>query len=511
MSFSGGIRLTDLNDYITPGQECIKPVQVKKTGQADGSKIKVGEEGDYYEVSKDGEETKLEKASITLNDCLACSGCVTSAETVLITMQSHHELLSVLEENRRLRESDSGDMAKYVVVTIAPQSRASLALKYQLSPLIVAKRMTAVLKAMGVDRVVDSAFSRDLTLVESAREFVGRFRKCNGKLQSDQDSGSLPVLASWCPGWVCYAEKTHAEVLPWMSTTKSPQQAMGTVVKDYLSKKLGLTPDKIYHVAIMMCYDKKLEASRDDFYSDIYRTRDVDCVVTTGEFDRMLAETSTSLATAPEAALDSLFKTHASDQEEQLYSSTGTSAGGGLEYTMAYAARELFGINISPEEVAKVGIGEATHPLLQSKTVRNQADHREITLLDPTTNQPRLVFAAVYGFRHLQNLVRKLKSGRSVYHYVEVAACPSACSNGGGQIQPADPSPAAKKQWVAETEHICRTTPSEHQLPENNTALGGLIYEWFGPEGLDSAAAKQALHTQFHGVVAKANTLGVSW
>ncbi|KAJ2370664.1 Cytosolic Fe-S cluster assembly factor nar1 [Coemansia sp. RSA 2607] len=505
MSFSGGLRLTDLNDYITPGQECIKPVEVKKTGQSNGSSIKVGQEGDYYEVSKDGEETKLEKAQITLNDCLACSGCVTSAETVLITMQSHHELLSVLDENRKLRSAGKADQAKHVVVTVAPQSRASLSLKYKMSTLSVAKRMTGLLKDMGVDNVFDSAFTRDLTLVESAREFVQRYSRSEGKVGENQ---SLPVLASWCPGWVCYAEKTHAEVLPWMSTVKSPQQTMGTVVKSYIANKLGITPDRIYHVAVMMCYDKKLEASRDDFYNDIYKTREVDCVVTTGEFDRMMAEKGLSLSDASETALDSLFKT---DQASgSTLTSSGTSAGGGLEYVMSYAARALFGIEITPDQVAAAGRGETQHPLLQVKAVRNQSDHREFLLLDPVTGQPRLQFAAVYGFRHLQNLVRKLKSGRSVYHYVEVAACPSACSNGGGQIQPDDPSPAAKKQWVAETEHIYTSTEST-QPPDQSPALKELIYDWFGAEGLDSDLARTALHTQFHGVVTKANPLGVSW
>ncbi|KAJ1830395.1 Cytosolic Fe-S cluster assembly factor nar1, partial [Coemansia sp. RSA 2703] len=347
------------------------------------------------------------------------------------------------------------DQAKHVVVTVAPQSRASLSLKYKMSTLSVAKRMTGLLKDMGVDNVFDSAFTRDLTLVESAREFVQRYSRSEGKVGENQ---SLPVLASWCPGWVCYAEKTHAEVLPWMSTVKSPQQTMGTVVKSYIANKLGITPDRIYHVAVMMCYDKKLEASRDDFYNDIYKTREVDCVVTTGEFDRMMAEKGLSLSDASETALDSLFKT---DQASgSTLTSSGTSAGGGLEYVMSYAARALFGIEITPDQVAAAGRGETQHPLLQVKAVRNQSDHREFLLLDPVTGQPRLQFAAVYGFRHLQNLVRKLKSGRSVYHYVEVAACPSACSNGGGQIQPDDPSPAAKKQWVAETEHIYTSTES---------------------------------------------------
>ncbi|KAJ2889958.1 Cytosolic Fe-S cluster assembly factor nar1 [Coemansia aciculifera] len=358
---------------------------------------------------------------------------------------------------------------------------------------------------MGVDHVFDSAFARDLMLAESGREFVERFKSSEGQVG---DGRSLPVLASWCPGWVCYAEKTHAEVLPWMSTTKSSQQIMGVVVKDYLAKRLEITPDCIYHVAVMMCYDKKLEASRDDFYNDIYKTRDVDCVVTTGELDRMLSEAGVSLSDIAESRLDSLFKTDSA--QERLYSSAGTSAGGGLEYVMSYAARILFGIDVSPDQVAAASRDEVAHPLIEVKAVRNQSDHREITLLDPSTRQPCLRFALVYGFRHLQNLVRKLKSGRSVYHYVEVAACPNACSNGGGQIQAEDPSPAAKKKWVAETERIY-VTSAAYELPENNSALRELIYDWFGPEGLDSKLASQALHTQFHGIVAKANPLGVSW
>ena len=87
-------------------------------------------------------------------------------------------------------------------------------------------------------------------------------------------------------GWVCYAEKTHGEyILPYISSTKSPQQVMGSIVKDYIGQLHDYTPDRVYHVTVMPCYDKKLEASRQDFYSDIYQTRDVDCVITTGMYD----------------------------------------------------------------------------------------------------------------------------------------------------------------------------------------------------------------------------------
>jgi len=92
-----------------------------------------------------------------------------------------------------------------------------------------------------------------------------------------------------CAGWICYAEKTHGSyILPHISTTKSPQQVMGSLVKSYLpaflDRGVAASPDRLYHVTIMPCYDKKLEASRHDFYDDVYSTRDVDCVITTGQF-----------------------------------------------------------------------------------------------------------------------------------------------------------------------------------------------------------------------------------
>jgi iron only hydrogenase large subunit-like protein len=125
------------------------------------------------------------------------------------------------------------DDVKVVVVSVSPQTRASLAAKYGLSPLQVARRVTAFLKGLGVDQVFDTSFSRDMSLLESQREFVERFR-------AQGTVGQIPMLASACPGWICYAEKTHGSyILPYISTTKSPQQIMGTLVKEYFGEKLG--------------------------------------------------------------------------------------------------------------------------------------------------------------------------------------------------------------------------------------------------------------------------------
>lgn len=100
---------------------------------------------------------------------------------------------------------------------------------------------------------------------------------------------SLYLIYFRLQGWICYAEKTHGNfILPYISTTKSPQQVMGSLVKSYLADQNGIKPDQIYHVTVMPCFDKKLEASRQDFYNDLYSTRDVDCVITSGEFLEVL-------------------------------------------------------------------------------------------------------------------------------------------------------------------------------------------------------------------------------
>lgn len=397
--FSGALKLTDLNDFITPSQECIKPVKVeKKDGKGgSGAAIKIQTDGSYVQVDEGGVETKLEKARITLNDCLACSGCITSAESVLITQQSQEELYRALKENASL--VTLGEQ-KVVVVSLSPQSRASIAAKYSLTAWETSSKLVSFFKGLGVHYVFDTTFSRDFSLIESAHEFIRRYRSSSGSA-----TGSLPMLASACPGWVCYAEKTHGNfILPYISTTKSPQQIMGSLVKDYLAASLGKRPDQVYHVTVMPCYDKKLEASRSDFYSDLYRTRDVDCVITSGEVEQMFEEKKVDFVSLSPQPLDNPFSSFDGDQ---LYGHRGGGSGGYLEYILRHAAFELFGHSV--QEICY-------------KTLRNK-DFREVTL--EVDGKAVLKFAAAYGFRNIQNLVQKMKRGKCPYHFVEVMACPS--------------------------------------------------------------------------------------
>ncbi|KAI1315022.1 hypothetical protein EDD11_001407 [Mortierella claussenii] len=541
MAFSGALTLSDLNDFISPSQACIKPVEVAKTSETLGA-IKVDNSGSYYEVAQDGSETKLETATISLNDCLACSGCITSAESVLVTLQSQEELYSILGQNK-----------------IAIETRASFAAKYNQTPLQVARKLTWFFKQLGVHSVFDTSFSRDLALLETGREFVERYKKAvakdiiktpstnevatNRAAGGDMDvdnlpqemstkaprkriirrgaasagdepavavetESAMPMLASACPGWICYAEKTHGYMLPYISETKSPQQIMGSMVKNHFGSQLGLNPDQIYHVCVMPCYDKKLEASRSDFYSDVYKTRDVDCVITSTEVEKMFAEQGqTDMGAFGELDLDlgynSVVKDPVSGTDQVLVGASGNASGGFLEYVMQYAARELFGISEGVDVDRGLGV--------EVKTIRN-ADFREVTLEVPGSNgEPLLKFAAAYGFRNIQNLVRKVKTGKSPYHFVEVMACPSGCINGGGQLKPQGDNYATVplKDWIAQVNHQYRNGVLARK-PEENPVLEQLYREWLG--GVDTPKARQQLRTGYHAVEQNlVNPLAVKW
>jgi iron only hydrogenase large subunit-like protein len=261
-------------------------------------------------------------------------------------MQSQEELYKILKANAEAQASGRLQDIITVVISMSPQSRASIAAKYGISPMQAHQKLTQFFKNhLGAHYFFDTSFSRDFSLVESAREFVDRYRNymANGGQQieaarqeqeekeqaeeggagkarqrrrkakgGDGDSSStptsqdMPMLASVCPGWICYAEKTHGFILPHISAAKSPQQIMGSVVKDFYAQQLGLKPNQIYHISVMPCYDKKLEASRPDFFDEQYQTRDVDCVLTTIEVDKMFSEQSVEFLTLPDAPVDEL-------------------------------------------------------------------------------------------------------------------------------------------------------------------------------------------------------------
>lgn len=200
---------------------------------------------------------------------------------MLITQQSQEELLKILQENERNKSIGNLDEVKTIVFTISQQPILSLAHRYEMNPEDCSRHLAGYFKSLGADYILSTKISDDLALIESRVEFIERFRNQS----SDSKNKQLPMLSSSCPGWVCYAEKTHGNfILPYISSTRSPQQIMGVLVKQFLAQKLNVAGSRIYHVTIMPCYDKKLEASREDFFSEVNNSRDVDCVITSSKF-----------------------------------------------------------------------------------------------------------------------------------------------------------------------------------------------------------------------------------
>lgn len=489
----------DLNDFISPGVACIKPVETLPV-------TKPTDESNEYEVSFNtaAPSAQLPPAQISLTDCLACSGCVTSAEAVLVSLQSHAEVLQELdsEPGLRLRGNSPGtgieienleNGGRIYVASVSPQSRASIAATFGVTEREAGNMIDHLLsgpkgiKNRAVYRnafqwVVDTNIAREACLVLGADEVMVSMLDGDGESSgvgagADTKQCSKPILTSSCPGWICYAEKTHPHILPHLSRLKSPQALTGTLLKTTLSRKLGISPDRIWHVAIMPCFDKKLEASREELTDAAWEgtgtrgVRDVDCVITSKEL-LMLADsrrvdfaklprTPISRIPFPDAKLDS-FLFPSSRRRKNNVPAAGTS-GGNLHYILQYFASQHQGASI------------------QTTRGRN-SDVLEYTVTS-ATGETLLKAARYYGFRNIQNLVRRLKPAKAArmpggklvgsarksggkstapdFAYVEVMACPGGCTNGGGQIKVDDPivtgreigeikpGPQEQKEWLA--------------------------------------------------------------
>ncbi|CAB3401275.1 unnamed protein product [Caenorhabditis bovis] len=249
--FSGVVKLSNVSDFIAPNLDCIIPLETKR--------VKKAEPTVQIRTKEERKKPKIESIKISLADCLACNGCITSAETVLIEEQS---LSKVWESVATFRLS---------IVTVSPQAVCSIAAKLAIPVEETARRISRFFISRGVRHVVDSSFGRQfcLSLLMEEMESV--------------PSTSRPLLSSACPGFVCYAEKSQGELLvPRISKIRSPQAVTGALVKNYLALKYKIEPCQIFHATVMPCFDKKLEASREQFLVPGTKIRETDCVVSTG-------------------------------------------------------------------------------------------------------------------------------------------------------------------------------------------------------------------------------------
>lgn len=300
--FSGVIKIADIDDYITPSQNCIKPIsdamQVKNNSDQDintntnGKKTKIiiaalpeikneiGYDSNTQKLPESdliklkNKETKV--AKITLNDCLACNGCVTTAETLLIQAQSVDEFLkNAINEN------------KISICCISPQSMLSLAYHFNLNESEAMNRLCSILEGIGVKYILNFNTILKYCLDKSYEEFKEKILKNSLEDNYLNNNNSEYIISSECPGWICYAEKKIGEwILPNLSLIKSPQQIIGNFLKTAFSK---IFQDKeIYISCIMPCFDKKLEATRENH--KIKNDLEVDTVISTIEMPELFAK-----------------------------------------------------------------------------------------------------------------------------------------------------------------------------------------------------------------------------
>ena len=372
-------------------------------------------------------------------------------------------------------KQSSQDGYSFIVVSLQVQPVVSLAHKLGLAIEETGEKLSAFFKSMGADLVLDLQLFEDVAVIEQRREFVSKVR----------DGVKMPLMTSACPGWVCYAEKTHGNlILPHISTVKSAQQIMGSFVKDSIAKKRGLNPERIFHITLMPCFDKKLEASRPDFSTEA-GVKDVDMVITSIEIDQMLTEQQTDLKTFDRIKLDSPFE---ADECWNAFHevSPGSASGGYTENVFVHAVKELFG-----EEVRD----------LEYAIVKN-SDFQEVTFSQD--GEVRLRFAVANGFRNIQNVVQKMKRKRCQYHFVEIMACPSGCLNGGAQCRPESGN---AKELITSLEEEFKALRKRD--PELNPHLKRLYSEWLGGREIDKAS--QMLFTQDHEVEKITSSLAIKW
>jgi iron-only hydrogenase group A len=253
------------------------------------------------------------------------------------------------------------------------------------------------LRKMGFDSVFDTNFTADLTIMEEGSELVNRVN----------EGGVLPMITSCCPGWVKFAEHFYPDLLPSLSTCKSPQQMFGALAKTYFAEKSAIDPGRIVSVSVMPCTAKKFEAQRPEMCSSGYR--DVDYVLTTREIARMIRQAGIDFDNLPDTDADTLMGQYSG--AATIFGATG----GVMEAALRTAYKLITGSELENLDII---------PLRGMKGVKTAE-------VDIKGLQVRVAIA--HGLGNARVLLDEIRAHRSPYHLIEIMACPGGCVGGGGQ------------------------------------------------------------------------------
>ena len=383
--------------------------------------------------------------------CISCGQCIVSCPTgALYEKDSTADVLAAIN-----------DPEKYVVVQTAPAVRAALGEEfgYEIGTNVEGKMVTA-LRRLGFDKVFDTNFAADLTIMEESQELIERIT--NG--------GALPMITSCSPGWIRYCEFYYPEQLDHLSTCKSPQQMFGATLKTWYAEKMGIDPAKIVSVSVMPCTAKKFEIGRDD--QNAAGVADVDYSITTRELARMIKGAGIDFNILPEEAFDSPLGEGSG--AAVIFGATG----GVMEAALRTAVEKITGKTLDSVDFAEVrgmeGVKEATYAVgdLQVKV------------------------AVASGTANAKTLMEQVKNGTSEYQFIEIMGCPGGCINGGGQPI-VDATTRNFEDFKAKRASALYSSDAANanRKSHDNEAVKRVYSEFFGEPG--SHKAHEILHTSY--------------
>ena len=384
--------------------------------------------------------------------CVSCGQCIVVCPTGAIAEKDDTDKVWAA----------LADPTKHVVVQTAPSIRATLGECFNM-PIgtNVQGKMVAAARRLGFDKVFDTDFAADLTIMEEATEFLHRFT----------EGGAMPLITSCSPGWVKYCETYYPDFIPNLSSCKSPQQMFGAVAKTYYAQKMGLDPKDIVVVAVMPCVAKKFEAGRDN--QAAAGVPDVDVAITTREFARMIEKAGIKFDRLPDEEFDRVMG------EASGAGHIFGASGGVMEAALRTAAEVLTGKELEKPEFMEVrgtdkGIKEAVYTLA-GKTIR---------------------VAAVSGLANAKEILTKVRNGEAQYDFIEVMACPGGCINGGGQpTQPASVRNFVDLKSLRAGALYSQDEKMTLRKSHMNEEVKALYAEFLGEPG--SHKAHEILHTSY--------------
>ncbi|HKL22886.1 MAG TPA: [FeFe] hydrogenase, group A, partial [Tichowtungia sp.] len=361
-----------------------------------------------------------------------------------------------------------------VVVQTAPAIRAALGECFGMEPgTLVTGQMTTALRRMGFDAVFDTTFSADLTIMEEGTELLTRLKRA----LVDKEEVALPMFTSCSPGWIQFMEYFYPDMLPNLSTCKSPQQMMGAMVKTYYAQKLGKKPEDMFMVSVMPCTAKKFEAARDEMNDS--GAQDVDVVLTTRELGHMIDQAGINFQELEKSEMDSPLGLGSGAAD--IFANTG-----GVMEAALRTAYEIVTGNELPFDNLHVTPVAGLDGIKETK-ITIEGTVPEWSFLEGVTAK----IAVVHTLANARALIEKIRAGEADYHFIEVMTCPGGCISGGGQPRITTDEVREKRIAAIYAEDEGKTLRKSHE----NEAVAKLYEDFLGePLGHKS---HELLHTKY--------------